>query len=89
MPRQPNERAVGRRWLGRAAGRTVECAACGRQAPLDSNPVPAVSGLRVICGGCGAVLVQVISSPHSTWLDTRGMLTIPFAVPGASKWGDA
>jgi hypothetical protein len=48
-----------------------------------------VSGLRVICGGCGAVLVQVISSPHSTWLDTRGMLTIPFAVPGASTWGDA
>jgi hypothetical protein len=73
MPRPPDRSTASRGWFAAGALETVECAACGRHAPLADNPVTLADQLQVRCQGCGTVLAEVRSSPHSSWLDVRGI----------------
>lgn len=59
--------------FGAEASASAQCASCGRQAPLATNPVTGVGAIQVCCGGCGAILLQVAISPHATWVDLRGI----------------
>jgi Family of unknown function (DUF6510) len=73
MPQHPDRPTSSRDYFGTGAFAAAECAACGRQASLASNPVIAADELQVRCAGCGSVIAQVRSSPHATWLDVRGI----------------
>jgi ribosomal protein S27E len=89
VPQHPDRRKASRHWFGSAAFVTTECAACGHQAPLASNPVTAVDELQVRCRGCGAVLAEVRSSPHTSWLDVRGIRRAPPVSTDQTSRGDA
>lgn len=89
MQQPEHRRTASRKPFGTGALAVAECSACGRQAPLASNRVTAADELQVRCQGCGAVLAQVRSSPHTTWLDVRGIRRVPPEGPGDTSWGDA
>ncbi|GGO09886.1 DUF6510 family protein [Microbispora bryophytorum] len=53
------------------------CAACGQTGPVASLRVyDRAPGLVARCPGCEEVVLRLVRSPDSAWLDLRGAVTL-------------
>ena len=61
---------------------TGTCAQCGRNGPVAGLPVYAnAPGMVARCPGCDNVLMRLVRSPDSAWLDFGGFTALRIPVP--------
>lgn len=60
------------------------CAHCGLTGPVAALHVYGQApGLVARCPGCQEVVLRVVRTPDSAWLDLRGAVSLRFALPDA------
>jgi hypothetical protein len=61
---------------------SVECASCGREAPLGALPAFVhAPGIVLRCASCEAVILRIVRTPESIVLDARGAVALRLARP--------
>jgi hypothetical protein len=61
-------------------GATVRCAACGLTGPVATLRVYSRAVAR--CPGCEEVILRLVRTPDSAWLDLRGTVSLRIPLPG-------
>ncbi|MCI2423185.1 DUF6510 family protein [Saccharopolyspora sp. K220] len=60
----------------------AQCGGCGRTGPVATLRVyDRAPGMVARCPGCDGVLLRLVRSPDSAWLDLRGTVRLRIALP--------
>lgn len=63
---------------------TGECAGCRRSGPMaELHVYTQAPGLVARCPGCGDVILRLVRSPDTAWLDMTGTLSLRIPMPAS------
>jgi hypothetical protein len=63
-------------------GAVVRCVGCGLTGPLATVRVYShAPGLVARCPGCDQVILRLVRTPDSAWLDLRGTVSLRIPLP--------